>query len=441
MFPRVDVSSRRRSQDPLPVVHRFRLFSFAAHRVVSRGARHAAALIGLSLVLVAAAAAEDVRTARWIGTWATAPLAEPAEKEKLPLAGATLRQIVHVSVGGDTLRLRISNAFGETPLVLRGAHLALAAAGGATQPGSDHALTFAGQAGVTIPAHASYLSDPIDFPLAPQGDVAISLLCERVPVTLTMHGGSRTTSYLQTGDALAATALPDATKFTRWYFINGLDVVSAAPDAAAIVILGDSITDGYGTTTDGNDRWTDTLTRRLQQQKNAPPTGVLNLGIGGNRLLRDGLGPNALARFDRDVLGQAGARWLLVFEGINDIGTRLEARQHGGDHASAADLIAAFNQIIDRAHAAGLRVIGATITPYRGAQSYFSPDGEADRQTINRWIRTSGRCDAVVDFDAALRDPAQPDRLMPEFDHDHLHPSLAGYRKLAETVDPGVLGR
>lgn len=375
----------------------------------------------------------------WVGTWATAPLAEPAEKEKLPLDGATLRQIVHVSLGGDTLRLRLSNAFGETPLVLRGAHLALAAAGGATEPGTDRALTFAGQAGVTIPPGASYLSDPLEFALPPQGDVAISLLFERVPVTLTMHGGSRTTSYLKTGDALAATALPDATKFTRWYFINGIDVVSASPDAEALVVLGDSITDGYGTTTDGNDRWTDTLTRRIQQQKDLPPIGVLNLGIGGNRILRDGLGPNVLARFDRDVLGQAGVRWLFVFEGINDIGTRIEARKHGAPFASAADLIAGFNQIVDRAHAAGLRVIGATITPYRGADFYFSADGDADRQTINRWIRTSGRFDAVVDFDAALRDPAHPDRLAPEFDHDHLHPSLAGYRQLAETVDLPLL--
>jgi lysophospholipase L1-like esterase len=379
--------------------------------------------------------------ARWIGTWATAPLAEPADKEKLPLDGATLRQIVHVSLGGDTLRLRISNAFGETPLVLRGAHLALAAAGGATEQGTDHALTFAGQAGVTIPPGASYLSDPLEFALPPQGDVAISLLFDHVPVTLTMHGGSRTTSYLQAGDALAATALPDATKFTRWYFINGIDVVSVSPDAAALVVLGDSITDGHGTTTDGNDRWTDTLTRRIQQQKDLPPVGVLNLGIGGNRLLRDGLGPNALARFDRDVLGQAGARWLFVFEGINDIGTRIAARKHGADFASASDLIAAFNQIIDRAHAAGLRVLGATITPYRGADFYFTADGEADRQTINHWIRTSGRFDAVVDFDAALRDPAHPDRLTPEFDDDHLHPSLAGYRKLAETVDLSLLAR
>lgn len=371
----------------------------------------------------------------WVGTWATAPLAEPAEKEKLPLAGATLRQVVHLSLGGDTVRLRLSNAFGESPLVLRGAHLALARADGATQPDSDHALTFSGQPGVAIPPGASYLSDPLDFKLPPQADVAISLLCDRLPSTLTMHGGSRTTSYLQAGDALAATALPAATKFTRWYFINGLDVVAPSPAAEALVVLGDSITDGYGTTTDGNDRWTDALTRRLQQRKDLPPVGVLNLGIGGNRVLRDGLGPNALARFDRDVLGQADARWLLVFEGINDIGTRLDARKRGADYASAADLIAAFNQVIDRAHAAGLRVIGATITPYRGAGFYFTEDGEADRQAINRWIRTSGRFDAVADFDAALRDPADPSRLTPEFDHDHLHPSLAGYRKLAEAVD------
>lgn len=376
---------------------------------------------------------------RWIGTWATAPIAETPGPDTPPLADATFRQVVHVSLGGNKVRLRLSNAFGTTPLRLRGVHLACAAADGAIAPASDRALTFAGRASVTIPAGASFVSDPVDLPLAPQADVAISIHFAQLPEKLTAHPGARTHSYLQPGDALAAAALPDAKKSTRWYFINALDVLTDAPRAAALVLLGDSITDGYGTTTDKNNRWPDEFVRRFQTQPDAPALGVLNLGIGGNRLLRDGLGPNALARFDRDVLAQSGARWLLVFEGINDLGTRLDARKKGSDFASADDIIAALRQLVARAHSRGLRAIGATITPYQGADFYFTSDGEADRQTINDWIRHSGAFDAVADFDAALRDPQNPTRLAPEFDcGDHLHPSLAGYARLAAALDPSL---
>lgn len=380
--------------------------------------------------------------ATWIGSWATAPLAEPAEKEKLPLAGATLRQVVHVSLGGENVRLRLSNAFGESPLVIAGAHLALAAKAGAIDPATDHVLTFGGRPSVSIPAGACYLSDPIGFSIPPLADVAISLRVDRAPATLTVHGGARTTSYLESGDALAVAELTAPVTFTRWYFINGLDIATDAAGAGAVVMLGDSITDGYGSTTDANNRWPDDFARLLGARPELPPIGVLNLGIGGNRLLRDGLGPNALARFDRDVLGQSGARWLLVFEGINDIGTRLAARKQGADYASAGDIIDALGQVAARAHGRGLRVIAATITPYAGADFYWSSDGEADRQTINQWIRTGGVFDAVVDFDAAIRDPEQPQRIAAPYDSgDHLHPSAAGYRHLAESFDPALLAR
>jgi len=375
---------------------------------------------------------------RWIGTWATAPIPEQPGKDTPALAGATFRQNIHVSLGGDRVRLRLSNAFGATPLKLAGVHLALAAADGGIQPGTDRAVKFAGQDAVTIPAGAPLVSDPLEFPLAPQADVAISIhFAAELPATLTAHPGSRTTSYLQVGDALAATALPDPKKTERWYVINGLDVLVDAAPAAALAIIGDSITDGRGTTTDHNNRWPDEFVRRYQSRTDLPALGVLNLGIGGNALVRGGIGPNVLARLDRDVLAQSGARWLLVFAGINDIGGRVSARKENRDYASVSELVAGYQQVIARAHSRNLRVIGATLTPYQGADFYWTPDGEADRQKINEWIRTSGAFDAVVDFDAAVRDPQSPTRLLAEFDSgDHLHLSPAGYARLGAALDP-----
>lgn len=371
----------------------------------------------------------------WVGTWATSPRQEAAADDRTALAGATLRQIVRISVGGTQVRLRLTNVFGTTPLVLAGVHLALAGPAGTIQPATDRPLRFGRAATAVVPPGATLLSDPITFDLPPLSDVAISIRFSEVPAILTMHHGSRTTSYLRAGDALSAPVLTDAATFVRWYFLGGLDVVPSAP-SAAIVVLGDSITDGYGTTTDRNNRWTDAFAQRLAGHTETAHIAVLNHGIGGNRLLRDGLGPNMLARFDRDVLVQTGVRWVIVQAGINDLGTRLDARKKGEAFASAADLIAAFEQLIARAHAQGVRIIGTTLTPYTGADFYWSADGEADRQAVNAWIRTSGRFDAVIDFDAVLRDPNDPVRLAAAFDSgDHLHPSLAGYEEMARAVD------
>ncbi|HEX2851963.1 MAG TPA: SGNH/GDSL hydrolase family protein [Opitutaceae bacterium] len=395
----------------------------------------------LRWILIAVLASAQVGAAElrqsWVGTWATSPRAEdPAAAGGLALEDGTLRQVVHGSIGGSRVRLRLSNAFGTSALSLHGVHLASASADGAIRAGTDRPLLFSGQPSATIPAGASMLSDPLDFELPAMGDVAISIHFKSVPATLTTHPGSRTTSYLLAGDQLAALELPAATKAVRWFFIQGLDVVDGSGQAGALVVLGDSITDGYGCTTDRNNRWTDDLARRLQANPATSRVGVLNAGIGGNRILRDGAGPNALARFDRDVIAHAGVRWLIVLEGINDIGTRVSAQAKGESFASAADIIAAYEQMIERAHTHGIRVIGATILPFGGNKGYWNAEGEADRQAVNTWIRTSGRFDAVIDFDAALRLPEQPERLKPGLDcGDHLHPSLAGYAEMARVVD------
>jgi lysophospholipase L1-like esterase len=394
--------------------------------------RTAAVLLTLVLALPAGAAE------RWVGTWASSPqLATPVQVPPgQGFADTTVRQLVRVSIGGKRIRLRLSNAFGTAPLTIVGAHVALAkGVTSAIDPASDRALAFHGRASVTIPAGAVAVSDPLDFALPPLADVALSLYLKGAPDTVTLHPGSRTTSYLQPGEALAAADLAAPAKIDHWYFITGLDV-EAGPDAAAVVVLGDSITDGRGSTTNGQDRWPDRLARRLQANPATAHVAVLNHGIGGNRLLRDGLGPNALARFERDVLSQTGARWLLVLEGVNDLGTRVAARTKGESWATADDIIAAYEQMVRRARGHGMRVYGATILPLGGFANYAAPDVEADRQRINDWIRTSGTFDGVVDFDRATRDAAQPERLSAAVDGgDHLHPSAAGYEVMANAVD------
>lgn len=363
----------------------------------------------------------------WVGTWATAPqLTEPGNLPPPPgMADTTLRQIVHVSLGGKRLRVRLTNSYGTKPLTITAAHVAVSAGGDAIRPETDTALAFSGRPSVTIPPGALMVSDPVNFPLRPLSDLAVTVHVRDATMEITGHPGSRTTTYLTAGDFVSAARLPAPATTAHWYYINGIDV-TAGDSAGAVAALGDSITDGRGSTTDRNDRWPDVLAGRLQENRGTAGIAVLNAGIGGNRVLNDGLGPSALARLDRDVLAQPGVRWLILFEGINDLGTH---------SASAEDLIAAYRQIITRAHARGIRVYGGTITPC-GGSFYDNPDLEAARQTINAWVRTGGEFDGVIDFDAAVRDSQNPHRLRAEADSgDHLHLNPIGYKIMAEAVD------
>jgi lysophospholipase L1-like esterase len=342
-------------------------------------------------------------------------------------------------VGGGRLRVRMSNAFGTAPLHLTAVHVArpVSASSATIDAGSDTAVTFHGAPDVTIPAGAEYLSDTVEFPVAALSNLAITFHIEQPPKGETGHPGSRATSYFVHGDMVSAASLPDATKVDHWYQISGVDVVGPER-AAAVVTLGDSITDGHGATTNGNDRWPDVLAARMQADKSTRANGVVNEGIGGNRLLLDGLGPNALARFDRDVLAQTAVRAVIVLEGVNDLGTL--TRDHdvsAEEHAALVGRIeAAYAQMIERGHAHGIKVIGATILPYAGSGYYHpGPESEADRQAINAWIRGPGHFDGVVDFDQVTRDPQHPDRLLPAYDSgDHLHPGPAGYKAMGDAI-------
>ena len=366
----------------------------------------------------------------WTGSWATSQQI-PEDRNSLPahaLDDATLRQTVHLSIQGKSLRVRLSNAFGTEALHITAAHIARAAASGsdAIESGSDTVLLFSGEQHVTIPAGAEYVSDPVRLTGL---DLAISLYFETQPAQQTSHPGSRTTSYLLHGNHVADKSLAGAERFDHWFNIAGIDVSGGR---GAVVALGDSITDGRGSTTNGNDRWTDTLAHRLTGLN----IGVLNHGIGGGRVLRDGLGPDAMSRFDRDVLAQPGARWLIVFEAINDIGTfDPEGSKPGAAHqALVRQLTTAYSQMIESAHAAGIKAYGATITPFVDCGPYHpKPIAEADRVAVNGWIRS--HFDAVIDFDAAVRDPSRPDHLATAYDSgDGLHLSPAGYRVLAAAI-------
>lgn len=377
----------------------------------------------------------------WVTTWASAQMV-PGADSALPVQATpdvTLRQVIHIGDGGTSFRLRLSNSQGAMPLHISAVHMAVAAApdSSLTVAGSDRVVTFNGAGDIVIPPWSDFISDPVAMTAGNGASLSVSLYVPEIPATFTGHPGSRSTSYLVAGDHTADGDLTAPATFDHWYAIAGLDVVATAK-IKGIIAFGDSITDGYGIVHNSNSRYPDDLSARLRANGHTHRP-VLNLGIGGNRLLLDGLGPNALARFDRDVLSQSGAAYIVVLEGVNDLGvlTR-DAPASAADHAAMVQQIEqAYVQMIDRAHSHGLKIFGGTIMPFLGMDYYHPPAAtEADRQAVNLWIRTSGRFDKVIDFDMALRDPQQPDRLNPAYDSgDHLHPSPAGYKAMADSVD------
>ncbi|MDQ1295376.1 MAG: hypothetical protein QG608_3261 [Actinomycetota bacterium] len=385
---------------------------------------------------------------RWINTWVSMP--QLTETHNLPpapftgtnqvLVNSTLRQTVHTTVEGKQLRLRFSNAFGGANLPITKVAVALPLGGkagvSAIRPGTSEPVTFQGKASTVVPVGAQVVSDPIAFAVAPDSDVTVTMYLAQgqASTNVTSHPGSRTTSYMLSGDNVTNNDLPGATSADHWYFLSGLEVW-APGTTGALAVLGDSLTDGRGSTTNLNNRWPDALFDRLVVRSDIPPTAILNQAAGGNRVLNDGLGPNALARLDRDILVQGGVDRMIVFEGVNDIGTA--AATSAAQNQVAADLIDAYDQIVRRAHTLGIRVYGATLLPFGQNTGYDDPTGyrRAARSTVNEWIRTSGRFDAVLDFDRVVRDSNNPEQLKAAYDDgDRLHLNPAGYAALAESV-------
>ncbi|MDP4181153.1 MAG: SGNH/GDSL hydrolase family protein [Bacillota bacterium] len=365
----------------------------------------------------------------WVGAWATSPqLVEDSNMPPDPgLSNNTLRQVVRVSIGGNQLRLKFSNEYGTSPVYMNSVHLAISAGGDLIKLDTDKALTFNGNESITIPVGETVTSDTLDYNLPKLTNIAITIYFGSTPTILTGHPGSRTTSYIQAGNSVSSKAMPSGVPIEHWYIITGIDVITDG-SYKAVVAMGDSITDGRGSTTDMQNRWTDNLAKRLQESAATSKVAALNQGIGGNAVLSGGLGPTLLERFDRDALSQSGVRYLIILEGVNDIGLSKTSEV-------ASDLINAYREIISKAHANNILVYGGTILPFGGSQ-YDSSINEQSRQTVNNWIRTSGQFDAVIDFDAALRNPEDHTKLLSIYDSDdHLHPNAEAYKKMAAVIE------
>jgi lysophospholipase L1-like esterase len=352
----------------------------------------------------------------------------------------TVRMVVRASLGGSRVRIRLVNAFGSTPLQIGSAHVALRRKDSAIIPDTDRQLTFSGRASCLIPPGAILLSDSVDLTIAPLTELAISLYVPKESATSVHLFGEHTTYLSGEGDVSGSAEFPEMTTSLSYYWLAGVDVLASA-NAAAIVALGDSITDGHGSMPDTDHTWPAYFARRLQSDRRTAHLGVVNAGISGNQVLRDGGGAlggmSALARLERDVLSQPGVKFVMLMEGINDISSR--TRQPDADvRIVTEDLMAGYKQIIERIHLHGLKIVGCTLTPFEGSRA-FTEKGEAVRQSINQWIRTSGAFDAVVDFDAATRAAASPKRFREAFHAgDWLHPGDAGYEAMAKAIDLSV---
>ena len=367
---------------------------------------------------------ENASARKWVTTWATAQqVVEPHNNPPIPLAGETLRQIVQVSIGGNQVRLRFSNRFSQEDLELVHVEIAQAQSEGASPdiyPETSKTLSFDGKESVTIKAGQEVYSDAIKFKLQDRMNLAITITYGKAPANIiTGHPGSRTTSYFIGKDA----------KTDHWYTIESIDV-KAGRTAGAIAVLGDSITDGRGTTTNGQNRWTDNLSRRLLANWNTRKLSVLNFGLGGNCILRGGNGPVAAVRYSHDLLEFPSVKYIILFEGVNDLGTN----RNGPETAEA--VIEVFKNIITQAHAKGIKVIGATVMPFKH-NGYYTPSREEGRQMLNNWIRTTDVLDGVIDFDAVMSGKEEPDALNPAylFENDWLHPNAMGYQAMGACID------
>jgi lysophospholipase L1-like esterase len=385
--------------------------------------------------------ASPINHVPWVTTWSASPQpADPALTGNVNLNNQTLRLIIHTGLGGPKMRVRISNAFGTQPLVIGDAHVAVpSSSASAIVVSTDQSLTFGGQPTVTIPAGSVILSDPLNWQVPASTDIAISLYLPNstANTVLTEHIYAEQISYVSpagTGDLCGSVSIPNAIPSPSWYFLSAVEVGSYFP-AETVVALGDSITDGFGSTINTNHRYTDYLEARLANALPFLPVAVANQGISGNRVLNDVTGSNALARFDRDVLGQAAVGCVIVEEGLNDIIQGTYFPVSPADVVSANQIIAGLTQLIQRGHDQGLKVFGATLTPY-GGSVYYTSMGETERQTVNQFIRTAGVFDAVVDFDQAIRDPNNPNQILAAYDAgDHLHPNDAGDQAMANAFN------
>ncbi len=390
----------------------------------------------IALLLSLSATSAKPQQSVWTGSWAAAQVAAPAATNNASPDGTTYRDIVHLSLGGNAIRLRISNEFGIAPLSLASVHVALSASGAATQTGTDHPVTFGGVETVTVPTGAVIVSDPVPMPVRQFSDLAVSLFVPaQSGTTLTYHSLGMSTNYIAPGNVASAHDLEGAAKVTSWYLLKGVEV-DAGTNAHSVVVLGASIADGYNSTRDKNARWPDVLATKLQANKATADIGVLNEGIGGARLLHDTTGPSALSRLDRDVLAQPGAKYVIIAIGTNDIGrTYFPLPGHKKEEVTAEQLIWGYQQIAARAHARGIKVFASTLNPFAGA-AYYNTAGEQMRQAVNSFLRTSKVFDGVIDFDQITRDPAHPEKFLPEYDSgDHLHPNDAGYKAMGESID------